>query len=152
MRQLERFVRLSQELDEVAVVPRRNVHQPRMRRADVRLHGRLEQRLQRRPIQRQVLHVAARHDVAAAVAVMVMVVVVVVMVLRQVAARVRDARRRHRAPPQNVRQHGRALHVLRDQRYHLAQLFHAQRVAQAARPVNVVDGRMRVLVHRKLRN
>lgn len=55
------------------------------------------------------------------------------------------ARRRHRTPAQYVGQHGGALHVLDQQRDHGGQFVFAQRVAERARPVYVVDGRMRVL-------
>ena len=56
-----------------------------------------------------------------------------------------DAGRRDGAAAQHVRQHRGALDVLDEQRDHGAQLRLAQRVAQRARPVDVVDGRVRVL-------
>lgn len=55
------------------------------------------------------------------------------------------AGRRHRTPAQDVGQHGGALHVLYQQRDHGGQLVFAQRMAQRAGPVYVVDGRMGVL-------
>lgn len=55
------------------------------------------------------------------------------------------ARRRHRTPAQYVGQHGGALHVLDQQRDHRGQFVFAQRVAERASPVYVVNGRMGVL-------
>ncbi len=45
----------------------------------------------------------------------------------------------------DIRQDGGALHVLDDQRDHGQQLILAERVAESAGPVNIVDRRMSVL-------
>jgi len=60
------------------------------------------------------------------------------------------AGRRHRTPAQDVGQHGGALHVLHQQWDHGGQLVFAQRVAQCAGPMYVVDGWMSVLVVRQV--
>ena len=57
-----------------------------------------------------------------------------------------QARGGERAPPQDVRQHGGALHALHHQGDDGGQLVLAQRVAERAGPEHVVDGRVRVLV------
>lgn len=54
------------------------------------------------------------------------------------------------APPQDIRQHSRALDILNDQRNHIRQLSLAQGMGQCTRPVNIIDGRMRVLVVRQV--
>lgn len=61
-------------------------------------------------------------------------------------AKVRHSRCWHTAPPQDIRQDSRALHVLNHQRNHISQLRFSQRMRQSARPVNVIDRRMRVLI------
>lgn len=54
--------------------------------------------------------------------------------------------RRNATAAQNVRQHGGTLDVLDHQRNHLGQFGLAERVRQRTGPVDVVDGRMGVLV------
>jgi len=84
VRQHERVARLAQELDEVGVVARRYVSQPRVRRVDVRGDGRLQQDAERSPFVRQAFHHPAPGRPAAAAAVvpvMMMVMVVMVMVM-----------------------------------------------------------------------
>lgn len=60
-----------------------------------------------------------------------------------------DARSRDGATSEDVRQDGGALDIFDQQGNHGAQFRLAQRVTQRARPVNVVDGRVRVLNERK---
>lgn len=62
--------------------------------------------------------------------------------------RASHARRRHGTPAQYVGQHGGTLHVLHQQRDHGGQFVFAQRVAERAGPVDVVDRRMSVLRRR----
>ena len=120
-RQQKRVPRLAQELDEVAVVARADVRQTRVGGVGVSGHGGLQQGFERRPL---IAEGFGRPPLG---------------------VRRRQARRRHGAAPQNVRQHGGALHVLHQQRHHVRELRLAQRVAQRTRPVDVVDGRMGVL-------
>jgi hypothetical protein len=148
VRQEKSLARLAEELDEVAVVARADVRQARVRRVDVGRDGGVQQLLQRRPVVAQRLEAAPLALVVVAAARRrVVVVVAAAQQPAQVGARARRdaARRRHRAPPQNVRQHRGAQHVLHHQRHHARQLRLAQRVAQRARPVDVVDGGMRIL-------
>lgn len=56
------------------------------------------------------------------------------------------ARRRHSTPPQDIRQHGGALHALDDQRDDGCKFVLTERVAEGAGPENVVNGRVSVLV------
>jgi len=81
--QHERVARLAQELDEVGVVARRYVRQPRVRGVDVRGDGRLQQDAKRGPFVRQTFHHAApgRPATAATTVVPVMMMVMVVMVM-----------------------------------------------------------------------
>lgn len=118
-------------------------HLPRMRGIDVRSYRGLQQLPQRRPVVRQRLDTPTRASSPP------MRVGVLPPVKRR-RMRATDPGRRHAAPPQNIRQHGGALHVLHQQRYHIGQLRLAQRVAQRARPMDVVDGRMRVLIVRQM--
>ena len=57
--QEEGFARFGQEVDEVAVVARADVGQPRVRRVDVGGDGRVQQRLQRRLVVRKRFGAAA---------------------------------------------------------------------------------------------
>jgi len=119
----ERLPGFAQELDELAVVARADVREPRVRGVDVRPDGRVQQLPERRLVQGHQLP-----GVPAAV------------------QRRHHARRGQRAPPQNVREHGGALHALDHQGDDGGQLVLPQRVAERAGPQHVVDGRVRVLV------
>jgi len=83
VRQHERVARLAQELDEVRVVARRYVRQPRVCGVDVRCDGRLQQDAERGPFVGQALHHAApgRPATASAAVVPVMVVMVVMVMM-----------------------------------------------------------------------
>lgn len=88
VRQHKRVARLAQELDEVGVVPRRYVREPRVRSVDVRSDGRLKQDPERGPFVRQALHHAApgRSATAAATVIPVVVMMMVVMMVMVVFA------------------------------------------------------------------
>lgn len=137
VRQHERVARLRQEVYEVAVVARRYVREPRVRRVDVRGDRGLQQLAQRRLVVGQRLD-RRRADAGA-------VRVVLARVERR-RVRAGDARRRHAAAAQDVREDGGALHVLDQQGDHVGELGLAERVAEGAGPVDVVDRWMRVLV------
>ena len=114
---------LPQELDELAVVPRADVCEPRVRGVDVGPDGCVQQLPERRLVQGHQLPrvptaVQCRHH----------------------------TRRGQRAPPQNVREHRGALHALHHQGDDGGELVFPQRVAERAGPQHVVDGRVRVLV------
>ena len=57
-----------------------------------------------------------------------------------------NAGRRDSATSQDVRQDGGALHVLDQEWNHGTELRFAQRMTQGARPMDVVDGRVSVLI------
>jgi len=59
---------------------------------------------------------------------------------------VRYPGRRHGTSPQNIGQYGGALDILNHQRQHGGQLRLAQGVGQCACPMDVIDGRVGVLV------
>jgi len=125
VRQQERFARFGQKVDEVAVVARADVRQTRVGRVHVGRYRRVQQRFQRS------LVVGKRFGAAP---------------LGVGGTGGSDTGRRHGTASQDVRQDGGALDVLHQQRDDGAQLGFAQRVAQGARPVNVGDGRMSVLI------
>lgn len=125
MRQEKGLARLAEELDEIAVVPRADVREPRVRRVNVGRDGRVQQLLQRRPVVAQRLEAAPLAlVVVAASGRRVVVVVAAAQQAAQLGASARrdGARRGHRAAAQDVRQHGGAQHVLHHQRHHAGQL------------------------------
>jgi len=122
VRHQERLPGFTEELDELAVVARADVRQPRVRRVDVGPDRGVQQLPERSLVQ--------RHQLPGVPA----------------AVQRHHARRRQRAPPQYVRQDGGALHALHHQGDDRRQFVFAQRVAERARPQHVVDGRVRVLV------
>ena len=119
----ERLARLAEEVNEVSVVARTDVREARVCRAHVRTDRRLEELAQRSLVVRQRLHGASLAVDGAG-----------------------ESRAAERAATQDVRQDGRTQDVLDKQRYDVGELVLAERVTQRARPVDVVDGGVRVLV------
>mgnify|MGYP005984359571 FL=1 len=105
---------------------------------DVGGEGRLQQRALRRPV------VRLRLDAGRAAATPVGVGMVLAGLERR-RVRARDAGGGHATPPQDVGQHGGALHVLHQKRDHVGQFGLPQGVAEGARPVDVVYCWMGVL-------
>ena len=134
----ERLARLRQEVDELGVVPRRNAAQPRVRRRDERRDGRLEQLPQRRPLKGQ--RVRRRGGGGSGGDILPRLRLALVA-----AANTPGSGGRHGAPSKEVGQNGGALDVLDDHRHQSGELVLAERVAEGARPMDVVDGRMRIL-------
>jgi hypothetical protein len=112
---------LQEEVDELGVVPRRNAAQPGVSRGDVGSHGRLQELAEGRRVAGEA---SGR---------------------RCHALGVEKARRRDRAPAEDVGQDGGAEDVFDDEGDHGGELVLAEGVAQGASPVDVVDGRMGVL-------
>ena len=124
MSQQESVASFAQKLNEVCIMSRADMSQFGMRGLDVRIDGSVHQLSQRRFVVGEVLKAAAH----------------------TLVVRAGQPRSRQGAATQDVRQHHRALHVLHQHRDQCAQLLAAQRVGQVARPVDVVDGQVGVLV------